>query len=108
MVGVLGVDLLLLAIFFPRSPPVGPLILAPNLPGVGLCAYRGPPITLLDSFGPPIEGRTEGVETAFCVFRRGDSGRGNDGLDLGLKSGLRARPGPTDWLNFEFVDDVGV
>lgn len=108
MFGVLGVGLLVFTIFFPGSPPVGPLILAPNLPGVGLGAYRGPPITLLDSFGPPMEGRTEGVDTAFCVFRRGDSGRGNDGLDVGLKSGLRPWPGPTDWLNFEFEDDVGV
>ncbi len=90
MFGVLGVGLLVFATFFPGSPPVGPLTLAPNLPGVGLGAYRGPPMMLLDSFGAPIEGRTEWVDTMFCVFRKGDSGRGKDGLDFGLKSGLRA------------------
>ena len=64
---------------------------------------------LLDSLGAPIEGRAGGVDTAFWAFRKGDSGRGKDGLCFGLKSGLRARPGPTDWLNFEAVDDtVGV
>ena len=61
---------------------------------------------LLDSFGAPIEGRVVGVDIAFCAFRNGDSGRGRDGLCLGLKSGLRARLGPMDWLNFEVDDDV--
>lgn len=80
---------------FPGSPSFPPLTLAPNLAGVGLGAYLGPPIMLLESFGAPIEGRPEGVEVAFWAFRNGDSGRGNDGLDLALK-GLGARPGPTD------------
>lgn len=62
----------------------------------------------MESFGAPIDGRPEGVETAFCVFRNGDSERGNDGLALDdLESGLRARPGPIDWLNLE-VEDVVV
>ena len=51
---------------------------------------------LLESFGAPIDGRVVGVEVAFCAFRDGDSGRGREGLCLGLKSGLRARLGPTD------------
>lgn len=55
-----------------------------------------------------MEGRPDGVDTAFCAFRSGDSGRGKEGLDFGLKSGLRARPGPMDWLSFVFDDDVGV
>ena len=39
-------------------------------------------------------------------MRRGDSGLGNDGRDLGLNAGLAVRPGPTDWLSFD-TDGVG-
>lgn len=50
----------------------------------------------LDNLGAPIEGRPTGVEVLFWVFRRGDSGLGSEGRDLGLKAGLAARPGPRD------------
>ncbi len=63
---------------------------------------------LFESLGVPIEGLPADAATAFCALRRGDSGRGNEGLDFGFKSGLRARPGPTDWLNLGFDEDVGV
>ncbi len=95
MVGVLGVDFSVFVALFPGSPSLPPLTLVPNLVGVGLGAYRGPPIVLWESFGAPIEGRPKGVKLTFWVFRNGDSGRGNDGLDLAL-TGLGARPGPTD------------
>lgn len=93
--GVLGVGLVVVVILFPGSP-LAPRTLAPNFAGVGLGAYRAPPITLLESLGAPTDGRVVGVEPAICGLLNGDSGRGSDGLNLGLKSGLRARPGPTD------------
>ena len=43
----------------------------------------------------------------FWARRRGDSGRGREGRDLGRKAGLGARPGPTDWLNLEATEGVG-
>lgn len=45
--------------------------------------------------GVAMDGRGPGVMS----LRTGDSGRGNDGR-IFLPSGLWARPGPTDWLNF--------
>ena len=42
-----------------------------------------------------------GVGASEGCFLKGDSGRGKDGLPLGLKRGLGARaPGPTDCENF--------
>lgn len=67
-----------------------PLTLWPNLLGAGL-AYRGGAFA---AAGVPIDGLPPS-----CGFRRGDSGRGREGLDF-LKPGLGALPGPTDWLNF--------
>lgn len=71
------------------APSLTPRTLDPNLPGTGLGAYRGPPIMLLDNLGPPRDGLFWGVEPAFCVFRNGDSGRGNDGR-FDFKVGLVA------------------
>lgn len=70
--------------------------LDPNLPGVGLGAYRAVFTLLFNNFGPPNEGRPCGVEVTFCAFRRGDSGLGSEGRDLGRNAGLGARPGPID------------
>lgn len=69
----------------------------PNFPGVGLGANRGPPGR--EDVVPPSEVRAAGVTPPFGCLRTGDSGLGSDGLVRGLKSGLAARPGPTDWLN---------
>lgn len=71
-------------------------MLEPNLPGIGLGAYRGVPNPLLENFGAPRDGLPTGVELTFCIFLRGDSGLGKDGRDLGRNAGLAARPGPTD------------
>lgn len=59
----------------------------------------------LECWEAPNERRPAGVETRFCVFLSGDSGRDRDGRGLGRKAGLGARPCPTDWLNL-CVDGV--
>lgn len=43
---------------------------------------------------------------AACARRNGDSGRGSEGRDFGLKAGLAGRA-RTDWLNFGTTDGVG-
>ena len=97
--------------FFPGSPvreSLLPLTLAPNFPGVGLGAYRDPPRVLLDNCGPANDGRPAGVDIKVGAFRKGDSGLGRDGRDLGFICGLAALPGPTDWLNFDIAGVGGV
>lgn len=71
-------------------------MLDPNLPGVGLGAYRAVPTTFFENLGAPIDGRPTGVELTFWVLRRGDSGLGNEGRDFGRVAGLTALPGATD------------
>lgn len=47
-----------------------------------------------------IEPFRPGVGAKFGCLRKGDSGRGSEGLPFGLKTGLGARaPGPTDCEN---------
>jgi len=63
-------------------------------------------MVLFENCGPTSDGRPAGVDIRVGAFRRGDSGLGRDGRDLGLKCGLAALPGPTDWLNFD-TEGVG-
>ncbi len=83
-----------------------------NLAGAGLEVYLLPPAPFFDTL-PPKEGRPIGVDrpfdagSRFCCFRKGDSGRGREGLDLGLSWGLAIR-GPTDWLNLCIAGVGGV
>ena len=49
-----------------------------------------------------------GVGARFGCFRKGDSGRGNEGLEVDLSTGLGGRaPGPTDCENLG-SEGVGV
>lgn len=61
---------------------------------------------LFENCVPAIDGLEAGVDARVGGLRRGDSGLGREGRDLGLNCGLGALPGPTDWLNFD-TDDVG-
>ena len=70
-----------------------PRTLCANLFGVGLPYLGG---SAFDA-GAPIDGRGAGV---IWPFLTGDSGRGNEGRGAFFPTGLEARPGPTDWLNF--------
>lgn len=94
----------------PGSPvPIlpGPTLL-PNLPGVGLGAYRGVAGPPFENFGAPRDGRPDGVAAlAFCALRNGDSGRGREGRDRGLSAGLAALAGPIVWLSLKAAG-VGV
>lgn len=67
--------------------------------GPGLL-YRGGPIALLENPDGVIDPFLFGVGARLGCFRKGDSGRGSDGLLCGLNTGLGARaPGPTDCEN---------
>ena len=108
--GVLEAAVNALLGLLPGSPvPVfpGPILL-PNLPGVGLGAYRGVAGPPFENFGAPREGRPDGVAAlAFCVLLNGDSGRGREGRDRGLSAGLAALVCPIAWLSLEAAG-VGV
>lgn len=74
---------------FWNPPPLGPGLL--NL---------GATIALFEKAAGVVGAFLPGVGARFGCFLNGDSGRGSEGLPLGLKTGLGARaPGPTDCEN---------